>query len=159
MAVVKWLLRNPVVSVALLALLVSPTAAGAAGRIRPHQHYAGVVNDEHVDAVVYVVCPGPASLDRTGPPAGGQTVSVERMRNGEGRTGSIGSQIWAVFDKDGAHVVRFTRYREPAAIPTTLQLPCEGKGTVTFTACFARPPCGADARDDVVPVSFVNIAD
>src|SRR4051812_6588481 len=100
MAVVRRLCRTAGVSVALFVVLAPPPAAGAAGRIRPHQHYSGLVNDQHDDAVIYVVCPGPATGDRTGPPAGDQTVSVERTRSGEGRTGSVGGQIWAQFNDD-----------------------------------------------------------
>jgi hypothetical protein len=73
-------------------------------------------------------------------------------------TGSIAHQIWAEFNRDLVNVVAFTHYRTPEAIPTTLQLPCQGTGTVTFTTRFGTMPCSVDARDDVVAVSFINIA-
>jgi hypothetical protein len=131
---------------------------GAATRIRPHQHYVGLTNGQRANATIYVVCPGPAMLNRTGPPAGNQTVSVERVRRDGGDTGSIGHEIWAEFNGDLIHVVRFGHYRAPEAIPPSLQLPCQGTGTVTFTTCFGTLPCAVDARDDVVPVRFINIA-
>ncbi len=89
---------------------------------------------------------------------GNQTVSVKRVHAGGGNTGSIAHQIWTEFNGDAFHVVGFTRYRKTEPIPTTLQLPCQGTGTVTFTTCFGTLPCAADAKDDVVPVSFINIA-
>jgi hypothetical protein len=158
MGVVRGFLRSAAVSVALLGLLAASSPAAVAVSIGPHQHYIGLVSGEHVNAVIYVVCPGPATLHRTGPPAGNQTVSVRRARAGGGETGSIAHEIWAEFNKDVVHVVGFTRYHTAEAIPTTLQLPCEGTGTVTFTPCFGTIPCATDARDDVVPVSFINIA-
>ena len=126
--------------------------------IRPHQRFAGLVNGKHENAVIYVICPGPAGPGRTGPPTGNQTVAVVRGHEGDGNTGSFGRTIWAEFHDDPSQVVRFTRYRTPEAIPTTLKLPCQGTSTVTFTTCFGTLPCASDARDDIVTVSLVNIA-
>src|SRR5204863_4703366 len=89
--------------------------------IRPNQHYVGLVNAKHVGAVIYVVCPGPAGGDRTGPPAGNQHVKVARVASGGGYTGSSAHEIWAQFDKDSFHVVGFTTYNTAHAIPTGLQ--------------------------------------
>lgn len=158
MSVLRRLFRTLGVSVALLGFVTSTSAAGAATPIRPHQHYIGLINRRHVNATIYVVCPGPATLNRTGPPAGNQTVSVVRVLTGSGDTGSLGHTIWAEFNGDLTHVAHFTHYNTPASIPTSLQLPCQGTGTVTFTTCFGTLPCTVDARDDVVPVSFINIA-
>ena len=147
--------------VALLATVVTlgtPIPAHATQPIRPHQHFVGLVNNKHVGAVIYVVCPGPAGGDRTGPPAGGQSVKVVRVASGGGYTGSSGNRIWAEFNKDAIHVVGFTTYNTPKAIPSSLQLPCSGTGTVTFTTCFGTVPCAADTKNDVVPVTFENIA-
>jgi hypothetical protein len=133
-------------------------AQAATPPIGPNQHFAGFVNNRHVGAAIYVVCPGPAGGDRTGPPAGNQTVKVVRVASGGGYTGSSAHEIWAEFNKDAIHVVGFTRYNVAKAIPTSLRLPCSGKGTVTFTTCFGTLPCAANARDNVVPVTFENIA-
>jgi hypothetical protein len=125
--------------------------------IGPEQHYLGLVNGTNTKATISVVCPGPAAA-RTGPPAGGQTVAVTQVAAGGGDTGSMGHEIWTQFGTDQLHVVAFANYDTPATIPTTLQLPCEGTGTVDFTTCFGTLPCAADAVDNVVTVTFVNIA-
>jgi hypothetical protein len=144
------------VTVTLLAL-ASPTLATAmSASIGPNQHYLGLVNGKNIGAVIYVVCPGPAA-GRTGPPAGGQTVSVVQVASGGGYTGSFAHEIWAEFN-DNFNVVGFTTYNTPKAIPSGLKLPCGGTGTVHFTTCFGTLPCSVTAKDDVVPVTFMNIA-
>jgi hypothetical protein len=140
------------------ALGTAIPAQAATPPIGPNQHFVGLVNGKHVGAVIYVVCPGPAGGDRTGPPAGNQTVKVLRVASGGGYTGPSAHQIWAEFNKDAIHVVGFTTYNTAKAIPTSLRLPCSGTGTVTFTTCFGTLPCAATAKDDVVPVTFENIA-
>jgi hypothetical protein len=70
----------------------------------------------------------------------------------------MGREVWTQFGSDQFHVVAFTSYDTPATIPTTLQLPCEGTGTVDFTTCFGTLPCAVDAIDNIVTVTFVNIA-
>jgi len=158
--------RIPWLRLALLATVITiatPVPASAkTSPVGPNQHYAGYVNNKHVGAVIYVVCPGPAGGSRTGAPAGGQTVEVERVRahakKGSGYTGSGAHEIWAQFNNDSSSVVGFTSYNVAEAIPTSLQLPCDGKGIVTFTTCFDTVPCAANAKDDLVPVTFENIA-
>src|SRR4051812_28518682 len=112
--------------VAVLAIVVAfgpPIPAQAATPpIRPNQHFIGLVNNKHVGAVIYVVCPGPAGGDRTGPPAGNQTVKVARVASGGGYTGSSAHELWAQFNKDSIHVVGFTTYNTAKAIPSSLQL-------------------------------------
>jgi hypothetical protein len=85
-------------------------------------------------------------------------VKVERVRSGGGYTGSVAHEIWTEFNQDAFHVVGFITYNTAQAIPTGLQLPCGGTGTVTFTTCFGTLPCAANAKADVVPVTFVNLA-
>jgi hypothetical protein len=55
-------------------------------------------------------------------------------------------------------VVSFSRYDTPALLPSALQLPCEGTGTVAFTTCFGPVACAIDAVDYTLTVTFVNIA-
>jgi hypothetical protein len=145
------------IGLVLLASISPAAASTATDRIGPNQHYSGLVNGQHANAVIYVVCPGPASAGRTGPPAGNQTVNVVRTPKGGGYTGAFAHEIWAQFN-DNFNVVGFTRYNTPQAIPTGLQLPCGGAGAVTFTTCFGTLPCSATAEDDVVPVTYENIA-
>jgi hypothetical protein len=141
--------------VVVIATVATPAAATTP--IRPNQHYIGLVNAEHTGAVIYVVCPGPAA-GQTGPPAGGQTVAVRKVHSGGGYTGSSAREIWAQFGKDQFHVVGFTAYNVDKPIPTSLQLPCQGTGTVTFTTCFGTLPCAANSKPDTVTVTFENIA-
>ncbi len=146
-------------AIAVLCLAVGPSAtpAGAATPpIGPNQHYIGLVNGQHTGAVIYVVCPGPAS--RTGPPLALQTVAVRRVSAGGGYTGSFAHDLWAQFGRDMIHVVRFSAYNVAKPIPTSLRLPCQGKGTVAFTTCFGTIACHADTRSDTVAVTFANIA-
>jgi hypothetical protein len=83
---------------------------------------------------------------------------VVRVASGVGFTGSLAHVIWAEFNQSQANAVGFATYRTPKPIPTNLQLPCGGTGTVTFTTCFGTLPCASNARDDVVLVTFMNIA-
>ena len=125
--------------------------------IGPEQHYLGLVNGKNAKATIMVVCPGPAA-GGTGPPAGNQTVAVTQVATGGGNTGSMGHEVWTQFGADRFHVVAFANYDTPATIPTTLQLPCQGTGLVDFTTCFGTMPCAADSVDNIVTVTFVNIA-
>lgn len=71
---------------------VAPTAAAqaaAAGpqRIRPHQHFVGLVNGRSADAVVRTACAGPIWPGRTTQPVAGQTFAVEQVPDGGGYNG------------------------------------------------------------------------
>jgi len=140
-------------------LPVTPPGGGGGGApIGPHQHYVGVVNGSTTKAVIDVVCPGPAGGNRTGPPAANQTVAVHQVASGGGDTGSVAHELWAQFPKDLLHLVAFHTYDTPGTIPASLRLPCSGTGIIDFTTCFGTLPCATDAVDDLVPVTFVNIA-
>ena len=150
-------------SVTTTSVATTSTTIAAGAPIGPEQHFVGLVNG--VDGstatakpVISVVCPGPATAGRTGPPVSGQTVAVHQVASGGGDTGSLAPALWAVFPNDLLHVVGFSTYDTPGTVPTTLQLPCEGTGTVTFTACFGPVACAADAVDFTLTVTFVNIA-
>jgi hypothetical protein len=125
--------------------------------IGPNQHYLGLVNGKNTNAVIYVACAGPIWPGRTGPPVGGQTVSVARVASGGGYTGSFAHEVWAQFNSN-FQVVGFTSYNMQKAIPTTFKVPCGGTGTVRFTTCFGTLPCSATAKDDVVHVVYENLA-
>ena len=140
------------------ALTMSLPAPASGTTIGPKQHFAGLVNGKRTNVVIRVVCPGPAGGRRTGPPAGGQSVSIERVRSGRGYTGSSAHEIWVKFGADSRHVVGFTSYGVRKTIPRALQLPCRGTGKVTFTTCFGTQPCSATAQDDHVRVTYENIA-
>ena len=76
-----------------LLISIAGVPAGALQPIGPKQHFAGLVNGKRTSAVVYTVYTGPASPGRTGPVAGGQTLSVVRTRRGHGYTGPF-TQIY-----------------------------------------------------------------
>jgi hypothetical protein len=147
-----------VVVVAVMVGLFTASAAAPTSKIGPNQHFLGFVNGKHAKAVIRVACPGPVGGNRTGPPTGKQTVTVRRASSGGGDTSSLANDVWAQFGKDALHVVGFTSYNTPKAIPAALRLPCSGTGSVTFTTCFGTLPCASSARDDVVRVRFENIA-
>jgi len=148
-----------IVAMALLTVGISATPTSATtSAIGPHEHYLGYVNGKHAHAIIRVVCPGPAGGNRTGTPIEGQPVTVRRVSSGGGDTGSFAHEIWAKFGGDALHVVGFTSYNTAKAIPTALRLPCAGNGTVTFTTCFGTLACASNAKDDVVHVTFANIA-
>jgi len=132
--------------------LASPAAPS---RIRPHQSFAGLVNGKAQDAVVKVVCPGPASTGRALP---GQTLAVTRaaaVASNSGYTGSRSRAIAATVGGSGAVVsVLFKQYNQPAEFPTNVPLPCGGMGIVVFTPVPGSP----GARSATVRVEYANVA-
>jgi hypothetical protein len=152
-------LAGVALSVVIAAATASAVAAGSA--IGPHQHFEGAVNGAREDATVTTVCPGPAGGNRTGPVASGQTWSVARAARGDGDTGPF-SQVYAWFVPTTAGQpvvqVRFTHYGVSKPIPTKIDVPCEGTGTVEFSSCPYLAPCAAGWVPDYVTVHFVDIA-
>ena len=137
----------------------SPVAASAP--IKPNQHFSGLVNGSKNKPVVYTVCAGPMSEGRTGPVAGGQTMSVARSAKGDGYTGPF-RQVYAWFVQDTSgtppQTLTFTRYGVPQPIPPKVQVPCDGPGQADFSSCPYLAPCAAGFVPDIVDVLFVNIA-
>src|SRR5436309_3376804 len=105
MCALRFSLRMTVCCLVSIGLgAIGPAAATATGSaIGQRQHYLGLVNGKHAQAVIYVVCPGPAGGHRTGPPAGHQTVAVRRVTVGGGYTGSKARRIWAEFGRDASN--------------------------------------------------------
>ena len=71
----------------LVAMALTASSASAQTPIGPDQRFAGVINGSAEDAVVYVVCQGPADL---GHPLADQGVQVVE-NTGRGLTGSAAS--------------------------------------------------------------------
>jgi hypothetical protein len=146
-------------AVVLGVVTAAPWLAGpafAAAPIGPNQSFLGEVNGKSTGAVVYVVCAGPVFPGRTGPPAGNQSVEVtpSPSLSGPGFTGSLGDHIVVHFTDDRTAKMTLTAYNTPAAIPTSLRLPCGGTGKVVF-----KPkPTSPTARSDIVTVTYQNIA-
>jgi hypothetical protein len=151
------------VMMAVAAFAFARVPAGAVQPpIGPNQHFAGRVNGTSTSAVVDTVCAGPISAGRTGPVAGGQTLSVVRVRRGHGYTGLF-AQVYAWFVPQNAPTtaptqVKFTSYNTPQAIPTSVTVPCDGTGQVEFSSCPYLAPCAYGWVPYYVTVRFVNIA-
>jgi hypothetical protein len=131
------------VAFALTLALVSalgPTSALAESLIRPGQHFVGLVNGAHDNAVVYVACAGPIVPDRRTHPLRGQTMSVAHVRAGGGSTGSTGTRIVARFLDDKSVAVKFRSYGLQQELPTSILVPCEGKGVVRSPRSRVRQP-------------------
>jgi hypothetical protein len=138
--------------------VVAASGVASASAIGPNQHFIGLVNGTHTDAVVYTVCPGPAGPGRLGAPAGNQSVQVKRVASGVGDTGSAGNVIYGYIPGSPPAITSLNRYDTPGAIPTSAMVPCGGKGSVYFSSCALPQPCGAGAMIDKVEVKFENIA-
>lgn len=160
-----------VVGVALSALGVTLTAAtilftapALAGPvvdpapIRPNQTFIGEVNSQSANAVIRMDCFGPTSQGQLGHPLDGQFVEALPVINPTskdlGYTGSAARQVNVTFggSADAAALVVLTSWAVPGKIPTTLQLPCSGTGTVTFAPALTSPT----ARSTTVDVTFVG---
>jgi hypothetical protein len=157
--VVRVLVVDLLSIASVLALAASPAAASAP--IKPNQHFFGLVNGSKNKPVVYTVCAGPIWEGRTGPVAGGQTMSVARSAKGEGYTGPF-RQVYAWFAQDTSgtppQTLTFTRYGVPQPIPPKVRVPCDGPGQAEFSSCPYLAPCAAGFVPDIVDVLFVNIA-
>lgn len=83
-------------------------------------------------------------------------MSVVRDPTGAGDTGDYSS----VFARTSTalDVVALDTYGTDRELPTTLEVPCDGTGTVTFLQCFGIIAC-RNGSPDVVKVTFLNIAD
>jgi hypothetical protein len=146
--------------------LFIPGVSGAATHLKvgPHQYFAGSVNGSPggpTPVTIRVVCPGPEA--QRGHPLSGQTVEVGpavTTASSIGYTGSDASSIRAFFGPPpptatGSGQVSFRRYGVPKAIPTSLSLPCQGTGVVTFIPFPESPPTSRSAS---VPVQYANVA-
>lgn len=146
-------------TVALVVAALGSMAAGCAppdpgpSPIGPNERFAGRVNGEGDGAVIRTVCAGPSA---TGRPAAGQSFSVVRDPHGAGDTGSHSSTVFAQTESSYP-VVQLTHYGVGEEIPTWLEVPCDGKGTIRFLQCFGIIAC-LDGSPDVVEVRFENLA-
>ncbi len=158
------IVRMAMVGLAAATVLLVPSLlpAGAAGpSIAAGQHFEGVVNGHHANAIVKTVCLHPGTTARTGPVLGKQTIFVRRDAKGQGDTGLFDS-IYAWFSPANPRStpvqLQFKTYDTPKAIPQTVLVPCSGSGTVVFSSCPYRAPCAAGWVAVDVKVTFVNVA-
>jgi len=156
----RVLLSFVVASVVVVVVGVGPALAQRA--IGPDQHFVGLVNGASSNAVVHVVCGGPIYSGRTGPVAGGQTMSVREVSASSGYTGPF-SHVYAWFVPQSSSagappMLKFTTYGAPQAVPTSTQVPCGGSGQVEFSSCQYLAPCAYGWVPYYVKVQFVDIA-
>lgn len=145
-----------VIATAAAAMFGGATAAMAQGApIGPNQFFIGLVNGNHTNAVIYMICPGPSFPGQTGHPEGNQNVSVtQSSTTTSGFTGSLADSIVVSFTPASSGGITLKNYDTLAAIPTSLVLPCAGTGKVTYNP----EPTSQTAKSDVVTVTFINIA-
>lgn len=117
--------------------------------VSPNQHFVAEVNARASNATIAVVCSAPLQSGETGYPLAGQSVGVEPAPRAHGYTGSVASSIVAAF---ASGTVTFTDYGTQP-IPSTLSLPCQGTGTVVFSA----EPTSATARAATVTVTYASV--
>ena len=153
-----------ILATAVLTLALAPTVAGARTvhdpvAIGPDQYFSGQVNSHPPgQAIIYVVCPGPEGT--TGHPRGDQPVDVELASSTSGTdvgyTGSAGDEITAALGTSSSTIViaNFTDYGVQVDIPTTIEVPCSGTGTVAFIPS----PTSGTAKTAILDVTFENIA-
>ncbi|HTD51184.1 MAG TPA: hypothetical protein VK771_11320 [Acidimicrobiia bacterium] len=157
------------VAVAALGLVAGPASAATVvlppqGKVGPHQVFGGLVNDQSgigTPAPIHMACFGPVRPGEKGHPMAGQSVEVfrpEAIVGHFGYTGARGNHIVAFFGPPPpapvaatASTVTFTKYLVKKPIPTSLELPCFGTGTVTFVP---MPQGPLDTRDATVRVSY-----
>jgi hypothetical protein len=144
-------------------------AAPPQRKVGPNQVFAASVNRQTgvgMPAAIRMACFGPIRPGQTGHPMGGQTVEVLRPEvvvANDGFTGPTANEIRVFFNAPPpspaatptvSSSVTFHRYGVRRAIPTSMFLPCAGRGNVYFVPL----PAGAlgPARSGVVPVNYVG---
>jgi hypothetical protein len=149
------MIRSAIALLVLVAGLTGATIAPAgAATVAPDQHFTGVVNGDHTEAVVTVACPGPSYPGQTGHPISEQYVAAILAEKAPGFTGENARRIVVRFGDDRSIPMRITSYGIGEPIPLDLNLPCEGTGKVRFLP----RPRGESAVPDTVVVTYENIA-
>ncbi|MBR7835682.1 hypothetical protein KDL01_20570 [Actinospica durhamensis] len=126
--------------------------------VGPGQYFTATINGTSADPVIKVVCLGPIVAGETGHPLADQYLEVQLAPTSStvvGYTGSAADSIDVLFaSASSTSVLTLTAYYVPVEIPTTLELPCGGTGTVTF----APAPTSPTARNLTLAVSYGNVA-
>ncbi|WUH89068.1 hypothetical protein OG900_02260 [Streptomyces sp. NBC_00433] len=154
-----------VAALALLGGTAGMTSAGAATAsplpIGPGQTFVGQVNGVTIGAVIKVGCFGPVTPSSTGHPLSGQTVSVQLIAGNApdqatvGYTGTSATHDLAGFGPASSVTAAtdIKAYGLGVPIPTSLNLPCYGTGTVGFVPA----PTSPTAQTATVAVTYVSI--
>jgi hypothetical protein len=153
-------IRRPLIAVgavALVLLLVPGASASTPVKIGPDQYVAGEVNARQVGAEIFTNCPLPGT--GTGHPLPNQTVEVVPATASTPASdacfsgGGVTFPTWLILPANtgDAFLANFTYYNAPAAIPTSIWIPCSGSITVRFVAY----PASGGGSTAVLPVTFV----
>jgi len=151
------------VASAFLGVAGASSAAPRSMKIAPNQYFLGAVNGAAESAVIRVVCPGPVGED--GHPLAGQSVDASLLlppalatSGFTGRATSIAVNLVYTLGPGSIGVVanlgRLRFYNLPLAIPTSLDVPCSGVGSVSFDPIKGGPR----AHPAIATVRFENIA-
>jgi hypothetical protein len=124
------------------------------GRVVPNVEFGALVDGSSSNATVRMGCFGAVRPGQTGNPMSGQTVEVFRPEalRVQGFTGASADEIVAHFTEDPSIPIVLHRFGRPAAIPTSLRLPCGGSGSVVFSPV----PTSPSARSVTVHVNYVG---
>jgi len=159
-----------------LAVLLAAAAVGlgaapvASAAVRPlpvqdpvpigqDQFFTGLVNGHPPgQAIIKVVCPGPATAGETGVPLEGQPVEVEpaaatSVTPDLGYTGAARSITAALSTAVAVLIGTFTSYYVKEDIPTDIRVPCSGTGTMVFAPAVG----GAAGFPATLMVEFANV--
>ncbi len=165
-------LRALVPTLAALALAGLAAPAASADPIQdpipvgPDMYFTAAVNPQVASTgavpVIKVICPGPIQPGETGHPLAGQYVEayavVPPTSSLAGYTGSAAHEIDALFSGATSTTVNppvvIKNFFVEVPIPTTLNLPCGGAGTVSFVPI----PTSPTAKGYAVKVAYGNIA-
>jgi hypothetical protein len=137
----------------------APAAAGpvpAPPPIGPNQFFAGAVNGMTADVRIPVICDPDG---RTGHPRAGQTVAVLPVSVAEGSTTGFTGEAGKVVgvgvgtSTEPQPSVTLRRYQVAEEIPTSVLLPCDGPGVVSFLP----EPASTTSRPATVRVLFVPV--
>ena len=159
-----------VLSVPLMFLTAAASPAGATHNIGPDQYFTGVINGTDGNTLVpipiHMACFGPSTPGATGHPLDGQTLAAHELfpppavttlgKTGKDSTIDVffgappPAAMHALTSRPATTTVSFRRYDKKKALPTSLTLPCGGRGTVWFVPIPVVPPSQAEA----VPVQF-----
>ena len=161
----------PTLTALALAGLVAPAASADPVLdpvpVGPHMYFTAVVNPGVASTgavpVIKVFCAGPIQPGETGHPVAGQyleayAVALPTSFSNLGYTGTAANEIDAFFSGANSAVVNqpvvIKNFFVEVPIPTTLNLPCGGLGTVSFVPI----PTSPTARGVAVQVVYGNIA-
>ncbi|HZU56390.1 MAG TPA: hypothetical protein VFA06_11025 [Actinocrinis sp.] len=160
----------PTLAALALAGLAAPAASADPVQdpipVGPNMYFTAAVNPQAAATgtapVIKVICPGPYQPGQTGHPISGQYVEayavVPPTSSLVGYTGSAADQIDALFSGAVASTVNppvaIKNFFVEVPIPTTLNLPCGGTGTVSFVPI----PTSPTAQGYAVKVYYANIA-